>query len=171
MSDTTTDRLTLRHWPTLLSFAGVALLCFGGLVPMARTMFPMASGDRPERLLLAAALFLAVLVLGVCATVKLRSRLILDDDGVTSVSTFSRHRLTWSQITDWEVESGPRRWLIRAWCDDRPHVVFRLLMPGSFGNSTVTDETYPEPPLPAPGGVHKTFDELIAHWRASGSNT
>ena len=167
MPDSSGDRLTLRHWPSLLSFAAVAALCYIGLVPMGITIAGMEFGDRPERRMLAVVLFGLVAVLGVCATAKLRSRLLLDDDGVTTVSTFHRSRLEWSQITGWEVESGPRRWLIRAWCDDEPSVVFRMFMSGSFGQSTIDTETYAEPPLAAPGVVHRTYDELLAHWQTA----
>lgn len=167
MTDASSDRLVLRHWPTLLTFAGIALLCFAGLVPMTRRAATMRADGQPEKLVLVWLLCLLLLVLGVSAIAKLRERLVFDDHGVTMVKAVGRHTIPWSEVTGWEVESGPRRWLIRAWCDERPIVVFRLLLPSGFGHSTVLDETYPEPPLAAPGSVHRTFDELVVHWQAA----
>lgn len=166
MTDAATDRLVLRHWPMKLGFAGVALLCLGSAVAAARQVLVM-DGDRPELVLAAALASLALLALAVGASIKVRDRLILDDDGLTMVTGFRRHRLGWDEVDGWEVESGPRRWLVRAWCGERPVVVWRLMMLSGFGESTVTDETYPQPPLAAPGSVHRTFDELFAHWRAA----
>lgn len=167
MTDAPADSLVLRHWPTRFTFVGIGLLLFAMVAVMARKATAMEFGDRPELVLLAWSSCLVLLALGAGAFAKVRERLVLDDEGLTMVRAFKRDRLEWPEVTRWEVESGPRRWLVRAWCGDRSVVVFRLMLPAGFGTSTITDETYAQPPRLAPDSVHKTFDQLVVHWQVA----
>jgi hypothetical protein len=132
--DTRAMSRTLRcHRLIVVSLLGI--LFFGAVLVVA--VKTVVSGDLPDRsparLLAAIAMMVVLLGLLVLMVASLRARLIVDDDGVDIVYSFSRKRVAWPTVERVSVTPGLRLWRAHIWADGRPYTALICPVIFSFG--------------------------------------
>jgi hypothetical protein len=170
---------TLRcHRLIVVSLLGI--LFFGATLVV--TVKTVASGDLPDRsparLLLAIAMMVVLLGLLVLMVASLRARLVVDDDGVDIVYSFSRKRIAWPTVERVSITPGLRLWRAHIWADGRPYTALICPVIFSFGGISGLGGTSPlggvpgpgllagfdVPPSGTPGSLLKPFDDLRGEW-------
>jgi hypothetical protein len=160
---------TLRcHRLIVMSLFGI--LFFGATLVVA--VKTVVSGELPDqspaRLLLAIAMMVVLLALLALMVASLRSRLIVDDDGVEIVYSFSRTRVAWPAVERISVTPGVRLWRAYIWADGRPYKALICPVMFSFGGMGLGGTSplggFDVPPPGTPGSLRKPFDDLRGEW-------
>jgi hypothetical protein len=111
--------------------------------------------------------FLFAILLGVIVLTGafLRTRVIMDDAGVTLVWAFRRYRLAWSEIKEITiVDSGFQFWKVQVRSAEREHLAF-LFPTWLPGGGAATEERFHEPPPHSPRALRKLCTELRDEWK------
>jgi hypothetical protein len=165
----------------LIAVSLLGILFFGATLVVA--VKTVASGDltdrSPARLLLAIALMVVLLGILLLTVASLRARLIVDDDGVDIVYSFSRRRVAWPTVERVSVTPGLRLWRAHIWADGRPYtalicpVVFSLGGISGLGGTSPLGGAVPGsgllagfdvPPPGTPRSLLRPFDDLRGEW-------
>lgn len=152
--------MTLRYWPWLV------LCIFGALVFAPLGLF--AAGIAVSRIPVAgrvvAWLFVAGLVgLVVYFLASLRTRTMLDRDGVTRVSAFGRRRTEWSTVDQLDVVHALEGWGVRAWSGNDRTIIY--LCHDTHGRRPKAS-THEHPPGEAPRALHEGFELIDRYVRS-----
>ncbi|MGI5206707.1 PH domain-containing protein [Spirillospora sp. CA-108201] len=144
-----------RHLGMILAGVAVAALC-----DVVATQKALDGAGAPA---LAAGAACFALALGVVP--QLRTRMILDAEGLTLVSGYGRRRFAWTEIIEISADAHQGFWLLQVRSEDRERQA--AFFPVRFASMPVDQGTrFREPSGDTPYGLYRLHAELRERWQS-----
>ncbi|WP_433474587.1 PH domain-containing protein [Spirillospora sp. CA-142024] len=144
-----------RHLGLIL--AGAAIAALFGVVATDKAL------DGAGAPALAAGIVLFLLALA--ALPKLRTRMIMDDAGLTLVSGYRRSHFDWAEIVEISADAYHSYFLLQVRSEDREHQA--VFFPVRLASMKVDQGTHlQEPSADTPYGLYKLHAELWEEWQS-----
>ena len=155
------DRSTLRYWPWLV-LCVVGIIAFGLLAWLAVIVVINTASDviRVIAVLITAGLALLVGY----SLLSLRTRSVLDRTGSTAHGAVSKDVVRWVDVDHLDVSHSLPGWVVRAWANGTPTVVY--ICHDTRGRRP-TASTHDTPPPEAPASMHTGYLLVSRYWNAA----
>lgn len=161
------ERQVLRHWPWLV-LCTIGLAAFGLLATVAGYRLTRVSSVTGY--LVSGAFTAGLAALAAYTVASLRTRTVLDRNGLTSVAAFGRATVPWSRVDRLDVTHSLPGWAVRAWSPGGdPVVVF--MCHDTHGRRPKSARTFERPPPEAPVALHRGFSRIERYWHASSASS